>query len=129
MVLTYADNNRDLVSLQGFLFFSHLLVFLWVISAICCLKYPNSCFSFLLCFLVFVVLLFLLILLLLAAVIRISLLFLMYSSKLCIDTSMQSSMQASLLPYFLDIYCPVCLVSLFNGISTFVGYLMSKPFS
>ena len=99
--------SRDSVSLLRFSFLIHIQIFL----PVCPLKYPYRCLSSHFCFLVvfiFIYLFFLfvpmLLLLLLVATISLSLLFLIYSSRPCIDASVLSSLLASSLPPFLDAY-------------------------
>ena len=113
MALFSASMRRHSVPLLRFTFRSHVQIFSYEISLICRLKYPYSCFSSHFSFLV----LFccccccccfdclILSALLLVVVIIFSLLFLIYSSCPRIDSSTQSSMQASPLPpSFLDTY-------------------------
>ena len=106
MALFCAAIRRASVPLLRFSFRSHVQVFSCAISPVCRLKYPYSCFSSHFCFLVFVVFLSILMLpVLLAALINLSLLFLIWSLGPCIETSTQSSRLASSLPpYFLDTY-------------------------
>ena len=70
-----------------FPFFSHIHVFSRGISFVCRLNYPYSCFSLSFCFLVVVLLIIVLFVLFLDAVISLSLLFFMQSSRPCIDSS------------------------------------------
>ena len=90
-----------------FPFLSHVQLFPNAISAVCRLKYPYCCFPSKFCFLVFLVVLFVFMLpaILQATAKNISLLFLRYSSRPCIDASTQSSTLLSpLLVSFLDAY-------------------------
>ena len=134
MALSCAAVMRDSVSLLRFPLLSHDQVFTCAISAVCRLKYPYSCFSSHLCFLVFVVFLLvhMLMLLFLAAVISLSLLFCVYSSSAWIVESTQSSMLTRP-PFLRRIVClcrssgvaPCALssVSLFFGPSVVVPLL------
>ena len=93
--------KRDLVSLLRFPFRSHVLVFSCAISPVGRLKYPYSCFSSHLYFVVIVVLLtFTLSALWLANEISFSFLFLMKSLNRRIDSSTLSSMSTTSLPPF-----------------------------
>ena len=57
MALFCVTSRRDLVSLSRFPFFSHVQVLFHVISSVCHLKYPYSCFSSHFCLLDIVVVL------------------------------------------------------------------------
>ena len=77
MAIFCAAIRRDSISFLKFLFLSHVLVFLCLISLVCRLKYPYSCFSSHFCFLIIVVLLILMLsVVFLVGVICLSLLFL-----------------------------------------------------
>ena len=106
MALFCAAIRRDSVFLLRFPFRRHIEVFSCDIWPVCHLKYPYSYFSSHFYFLVIVVLFVpILSLLLLAAVICLSLPFLMLSSSTRIDAFTLSLMLASLLPpSFFDIY-------------------------
>ena len=106
MSLLCAAIQKYSVSLLRFPFLSHIQVFSYKISNVCCLKYPYSCFSSHFSFLVIVVLLiFLLFVLFLVAVVRFTSSFLMKSSSCYVDISILNSMLPSPLPpSFLDIY-------------------------
>ena len=104
MALFHAAIKRDSVSSLSFLSLSHDQVFSCVISLVCRLKYPYSCFFSHFCFQVFVIVSYAI-----STIISCHNLsffgFLMYSSNPCIDASMQSSLMSSLLPsIFLNSY-------------------------
>ena len=96
--------RKDSLSLLRFPILSHVHIFSCAISSVSHLKYPFSSSSF--CFLDFLVFLSVLTLpmLLSAALINLSLLFLMNSLSPCINASMQFSMLVSQFPPFLVSY-------------------------
>ena len=90
--------RKDSLPLLRFPFLSHVQVFLCVLSLVCHLKYPYTCFSFHLFLVIFVMLTLTWSVLLLVAVISLPPHFFMESSSCSIDASMLSSILASLLP-------------------------------
>ena len=98
MALFCAAIRRDLVSLLGFDFLSHVQVFSCEMSLVSRLKRQKSCFSSHFCFLVIVVPLILMLVLFLVTVINPSLCFSMLSSSRYIDASRLFSMLVSSLP-------------------------------
>ena len=98
MALFCAATRKDSISLFRYSFFSYVHVSACVMSLVCHLKRPYSCFSSHFCFLSIVILsIFVLSILFLVAEIRIPPRFSMLSSSRCIDASTLSSMLASLL--------------------------------
>ena len=102
MALFYAANRRDSVSFFRFPSLNSVDVFSCEISLVCRLKYPYSYFSLHFCIVIFVVFLLTLMLVLLrAAVISLSLLYLISSSIPRINTPLQFSMLVGPLPPYI----------------------------